>query len=130
VKSLRYVRFVVAELDWQSGRRSGLIHAAEVMEYVFSDEELSHYRLISAWFNDNLPVPDRLSKSSKSHPKNVALSWFKDGSGECIARMRELAVILEAHDVRTEMLWTERPGYIVYEDEFQVAAEPFSDTPT
>lgn len=38
---------------------------------------------------------------------------------------RELAAILEAHDIRTEMITTERPGYVVYEDTFQVVAEPF-----
>jgi hypothetical protein len=38
---------------------------------------------------------------------------------------RELAAILEAHDIRTEMLTTDRPGYVVYEDDYQVVAEPF-----
>jgi hypothetical protein len=39
--------------------------------------------------------------------------------------IRELAAILESHDIATTMLTTERPGYVVYEDEFQVPAEPF-----
>ena len=32
-------------------------------------------------------------------------------------------------DVVVEELKTDRPGYIVFEDEFQVAAIPFADTP-
>ena len=47
-----------------------------------------------------------------------------------IAWMWEVAAILDAHDVKTEMIRTERPGYILYEDEFQITAEPFADTPT
>ncbi len=44
--------------------------------------------------------------------------------------MRVMAHILEAHGVHTEMIKTPRPGYIVYEDEFQVTAEPFGETCT
>jgi hypothetical protein len=40
---------------------------------------------------------------------------------------RELVAILEAHDIRTEMITSDRPGYVVYEDQYQVVAEPFRD---
>ena len=43
--------------------------------------------------------------------------------------MREYQRVLEAYDIRLEMLRTERPGYIVYEDDHQVVAYPFADTP-
>jgi hypothetical protein len=39
-----------------------------------------------------------------------------------------MVAILENHDVWIEMLKTERPGYVVYKDEFQVVAEPFADS--
>ncbi len=38
--------------------------------------------------------------------------------------------ILEGHGIHTEMIATSRPGYIVYEDSYQIAAEPYADTPT
>jgi hypothetical protein len=41
-----------------------------------------------------------------------------------------MILILEAHGVVVERIRTQRPGYIVYEDEHQVAAYPFADTPT
>ena len=44
--------------------------------------------------------------------------------------MHGMARVLEAHDVMVEILRSERPGYVVYEDEFQVAAEPFHETLT
>jgi hypothetical protein len=42
--------------------------------------------------------------------------------------MRDLAALLNASDVHTRMITTCRPGYVVYEDEHQVAAVPFRNT--
>ncbi len=42
--------------------------------------------------------------------------------------MHVIAAMLQAHDILTEMIVTDRPGYIVYEDDFQIVAEPFADT--
>jgi len=39
--------------------------------------------------------------------------------------MKDLAGILYTHDISTEILKTNQPGYVVYEDEYQVVAEPF-----
>lgn len=44
--------------------------------------------------------------------------------------MREIVDVLTRYDIQTEMIRTNRPGYIVYEDDHQVTAYPFSDTPT
>ena len=38
--------------------------------------------------------------------------------------------ILNEHGIRTEMITSARPGYIVFEDEHQVAAVPFKETTT
>ena len=81
------------------------------------------------WFVANLPIPTRFSLSPKPHRKPQALSWFKDGATIYIDRMREYQRALEAYDVSVEMLRTKRPGYIVYQDDYQVVAYPFADTP-
>jgi len=60
----------------------------------------------------------------------VAISWFKDTAKEHIAQMYALSRIIEAHGVHIEVLRTNRPGYIVYDDVFQITAEPYADTPT
>ncbi len=44
--------------------------------------------------------------------------------------MRAFAEILERHGMAVRMIHTDRPGYVLYEDEFQIAAYPFADTPT
>lgn len=38
-------------------------------------------------------------------------------------------VLLAEADIMTEVLRTSRPGYIIYEDAFQIVSEPFADTP-
>ena len=81
------------------------------------------------WFIDQLPIPTRFSLSPRPHRKAQALSWFKDEATVYIGKMREYRAVLEEYDVRIDMLRTERPGYIVYEDHHQVVAYPFADTP-
>jgi hypothetical protein len=41
--------------------------------------------------------------------------------------MHEMACILELNGVCVRVIKTQRPGYIVYEDEYQVVAEPFAE---
>jgi hypothetical protein len=58
--------------------------------------------------------------------QNKAISWFKDSAKEHIARARSLARILENHGVSVTTIKTRRVGYVVYEDEYQITAEPFA----
>jgi hypothetical protein len=52
-----------------------------------------------------------------------------EGSGRVVPQgTPESTHLLERHGVRTEVLRTDRPGYVVYEDEYQVAAIPFRGT--
>jgi hypothetical protein len=129
---MTYLRFVVHGRDTWSGRRQGLLHAmGELYDrgalHVYQD---THYARLAKWFDVHLRVPSSFSRSSRPHAKRVALSWFKQSAGAHIAKMREIAVILEDHGVCTEVLFCERPGYVVYDDEFQTVAEPYAETTT
>lgn len=77
------------------------------------------------WFNRRLPVPLRLSRSRRPGAYEKALCWFKEDAKEHIGKARELTALLEQHGVPTRMIRTTRPGYVVYEDRYQVAAVPF-----
>lgn len=92
--------------------------------------ELAAYEEVRDWFRKHLPVPPTFSRSRKPSAKKVALSWFKPSASEHIARMRKMAAILEMHGVTVEILKQERPGYVVYEDQYQVIAKPYQDTAT
>jgi hypothetical protein len=39
-----------------------------------------------------------------------------------------MVAILQNHGIPVRMLKADRIGYVVYEDEYQVVAEPFADT--
>jgi len=127
-----FVRFVIGRLDNDSGRRQGLFQAAKRLREsgALSQVDADHLEQISVWFNRNLERPSRLSLSPRPNSKAQALSWFKPTAKEHIAKMREYAEILERYGLRVEMIKAKRLGYVLYEDDFQVAACPFSDTPT
>jgi len=127
-----FIRFVVRNLDRQSGRRQGLFQAAHALRKSGALNGQDHDRLenIRDWFNEHLDKPTRLAVSSRPHSKAQAISWFKDTATEHIAKMREFQEVLERHGLAVEMIKAKRLGYILYEDEFQVAAYPFNDTPT
>jgi hypothetical protein len=124
-----YLRFVVADLDEDSGMELGIFHAVRNLREggkLYSYEEEQHDQ-IRKWFNENLQKPTRFTASKPPfyRKKNKAISWFKDNAHEHIARARSLVAILLNHGVSVQMLKTERVGYVVYEDEYQIVAEPF-----
>jgi hypothetical protein len=131
-KAPRYIRFVVHTKDEDSGRRLGIFHAAGNLRDTseLSAEEYARLAEIRAWFSQNLEKPTRFSLSAKPNKKGQAISWFKESAVEHITQIRAMILILEAHGVVVEAVRTQRPGYIVYEDDHQVAAYPFADTPT
>ena len=127
-----YIRFVVNVKDEDSQKRLGLFQAIRYLrdEDRLSSYEEEHMKEVTKWFNDNLKTPKRFSKAKRKNPTPKAISWFKDSAAEHISKMREIASVLIAHGIQVDMVKTERPGYIVYQDEFQVTAEPFSETDT
>ena len=84
---------------------------------------------LGAWFNENLERPLRLAMSPRPHRKAQAISWFKDSATAHIAKMRELEELLGRYGAAVQFIKTRRVGYVVYEDEFQIVACPFADTP-
>ena len=125
-----YIRFVVTNKDLGSGKRQGIFQAlAEARDDgLLYQYEIDQAKEIHQWFNENLDKPSSFTRSSKPHALKVAISWYKDSAVEHIKHMREIALILESHGIHVDVIQTERPGYIVYEDEFQVTAEPFNET--
>jgi hypothetical protein len=127
-----FVRFVIKNLDRRSGRRQGLFQAAQTLREagVLNGADFERLEAIRAWFNEHLERPTRMAISARPHAKAQAISWFRDSATQHIAQMREFQAVLERHGLAVEMIKAKRLGYVLYEDEFQVCAYPFSDTPT
>jgi hypothetical protein len=125
----KFVRFVTHEPDEVTGISIGFFEAA----YQLRDDghanahDANELKVLIDWFRENLDPPDRFSRSKNRHAHGKALSWFRPAAVECIDKARSLLIILERYGIASEMLTTARPGMIVYEDEWQIAAIPFSD---
>jgi hypothetical protein len=128
-----YLRFVVSDIDKDSERELGIFHGVQNLRdtgALYPHEEEAH-DLICKWFDAHLEKPSRFTASKPPHyrKKSKAISWFKDGARGHLAHARSLVAILENHGVFVETRKTDRVGYVVYEDEFQIVAEPFSGEP-
>src|SRR5262249_2551495 len=121
-----YIRFVIQRRDAASAKRKGLFQALVGLRDSgeAGAEELSRIDILFKWFNKHLAVPQRFAKSRRPHGKKVALSWYKATAVEHIRKMHEMAALLDAHGIAVDILSTDRPGYVVYEDDHQIVAEP------
>ncbi|MEM8875479.1 MAG: hypothetical protein AAGD32_14625 [Planctomycetota bacterium] len=126
----KFIRFVVDELDEDSGRRLGVFQAAsDVLDRVDVSEEVSvplcqHLR----WLNRHLEPPTKFSDSKKKHAANRAIGWFRPTASEHIARMREICRILNEFGLATQVILSDKPGKVVYEDEHQIATIPYRES--
>jgi hypothetical protein len=118
-----FVRFVIGRKDEDSNVERGIFQAAalalEWRQITGSDaEELNE---VQAWFNKNLEKPTSFGRE-KLHR---GICWFKVGASEHISRIWDMVRILERNGIYVKKVRTNRPGYIIYEDEWQLVAEPF-----
>jgi len=124
------LRFVLQRSHPDTGVEEGVFGAAYELRdgtVISASDRLSLEGLL-AWFRANLAVPQRFNSSkSKGYYRRKAagISWLKPTAGEHIAQMRALVAILEGNGYRVSQITTDRPGYVVFEDDHQVVAEPF-----
>ena len=122
-----YVRFVVDEIDENSGVALGVFQAMYRLSDagVLNRAEEAWWDDVRMWFNRQLEIPARLTRSRRPGAEPCAISWFKSSATHHIRRAREMTALLAEHDIHTRVLRSKRTGYVVYEDRFQVTAEPF-----
>jgi hypothetical protein len=125
-----FVRFVVAEIDDDSQHELGVFQAIDKLRRrgILTHQEEQQETAIGKWFDKNLAKPTRFTTSKPPHHRKQrkAISWFKDSAHAHISQVRLLVAILERHGVSVRMLTTSRVGYVAYEDEHQIVAEPFA----
>jgi hypothetical protein len=124
-----FIRFAVAARDRQSDQQQGVFQALYVLERAGAllPYESEWFAGIERWFNANLKRPKRLAWSSRPNASNRAISWLKLSATEHVAHMREIVTLLEHKDIAVEEFRTDKPGYIVFEDDYQIAAIPFTN---
>ena len=130
-----FIRFVQARRHPEAGVEDGLFSLAYELRDSPQIAAKDRTTLADAltWFAQHLETPSRFNrtKSKGYYRRNTrGIAWFKDSATEHLARMHEIRRVLEQHGHVVEMISEARVGYVVYEDAFQVIAEPFSDTRT
>lgn len=125
-----YLRFVSSEIDSASRVGAGVFVAAYDL---YDSGRLPAYereRLLDifVWFNRNLRTPTRFSRPRRRSKPKSAICWFRPTAREHLSHVREMVALLEDYDVLIRTLKASKVGYIVYEDEHQVVAEPYADT--
>jgi hypothetical protein len=120
------VRFITPLVDADSKVKEGIFVAACRLR---DQGDIPSYQRVELrsdlqWFNEHLPLPPPLSGRGNER----AISWFKSQSKECISRVWSVVHILEESGIAITKITTEDPGYIIYQDEFQVVAWPSGAT--
>ncbi len=125
-----FLRFVLPRSHPDTGVEEGIFSAAyglrESAQISTSDRQSLEGLL--AWFDANLAKPQRFNSSkSKGYyrRRTAGISWIKHTAAEHMAKMRALIAILEKNGYQVSQITTDRPGYVVFEDDHQMVAEPF-----
>jgi hypothetical protein len=118
-----YIRFAIASKDEDSHVERGVFQAvAQALEWrVITSSDADELSELQEWFNENLEKPASFGRDKL----RLGICWFKAGSTEHISRIWEMVRILERNGIFVKKIRTDRPGYVVYEDEWQLVAEPF-----
>jgi hypothetical protein len=118
-----FVRFVVDYKDEDCHVEQGIFQAAaRALEWQnIKGSDADQLNELRAWFSDNLEKPNSFGRGKLS----LGICWFKTGSAEHISRIYEIIHVLERNGIFVKKIKTDKPGYVVYEDEWQLVAEPF-----
>jgi hypothetical protein len=118
-----YIRFVVGRKDEDSGVEQGIFQAvARAVEWkTITGADADKLDSLRTWFNENLEKPTSFGRGKLS----LGICWFKMAATDHITRIWQMVHILERHGIYVKKIKTSKPGYLIYEDEWQVVAEPF-----
>jgi hypothetical protein len=126
------IRFVTGARHPPFGNRNGIFTVAYDLSRAgrlptYEHEELDE---LLKWFEDHLPIPETFTVSKHPRAEETAISWIRASAHDHVVQLRRLVLLVGAAGFPIDELRTRRPGYVVYEDDHQVVAFPFSDTPS
>ena len=127
-----FLRFALLRSHPDTGVEEGIFGAAHDLRDSALTSVLDRKSLqdLLSWFEVNLAAPARFNRTSSKgyyRRRTKGVSWLKSTATDHIAKMRELAAILEENGYAVSQITSKRPGYVVFEDDHQVVAEPFRD---
>jgi hypothetical protein len=123
-----FIRFVSGEIHERSHVSTGLFTAVFDLMYdpILPYDDYCALRSLMDWFSEYLKGPSEYRLRAVWRVER-AICWFKPTAHEHLSHAWETAAILERNDVFVRTIKVQRTGYILYEDEAQIFAEPFAD---
>ena len=120
-----FIRFVSGEINEDSLVGEGIFCAAFNLldERVLDDNDFAALADLMGWFRTHLKGPFDYRLRSPRRAQR-AICWFKPTAHEHLSRAWEMARILERNDVYIWVIKALRTGYVLYEDDAQILAEP------
>ena len=121
-----YIRFLAEFKNDNDETDTGIFQAAAFLRrsHKTYDYDKQFLLEIRDWFNLHLEKPDRFNKAKRKNAQNVSLSWFKSTATVHLQKMYEMKQILDKYDIEVTEIMRENPGYIIYEDDYQVSTLP------
>ncbi len=127
-----YVRFVCFRIV--AGKRRTRLGIFQAIQFAEDNDaspswSLNEIRDLSEWFRHNLPAPPMAGRNH-APDQNSPISWYKSAAKDHIHRSYQLKDALKACGVHIDVITTSSPGFITYEDEYQIFATPHGHTQT
>ena len=116
----KYVRIQGKELARNTMHAKGVFSMCwqMIQDEVMEDEDADLYREIDDWFAEHLPWPEPCKR------QEPVVCWFKtENADEMMKMIRPALWLLERYNHPYYLVYTNTPGEIVYEDQYQVAAK-------
>ena len=116
----KYVRIQGLELAENTMYAKGIFSMCMqlIQNDVMDEEDAALYREIDSWFADILPFPPQCRNQEK------VVCFFKtENSREMMKMIRPAMWLLEKYHHPYYLVYTNTPGEIVYEDQYQVAVK-------
>ena len=120
VMKFKYVRIQGRELARNTMYAKGVFSMCWqlIQKDIMIEEDADLYREIDSWFAENLPYPPPCKN------QEPVICWFKmENSDEMLKMIRPALWLLERYDHPYYVVFTNSPGEIVYEDQYQIAAK-------
>ena len=116
----KYVRIQGKELAKNTMYAKGIFSMCWglIQQDVMDAEDADLFREIDGWFAENLPWPPQCMN------RESVVCWFKtENSQEMMKMIRPALWLLQRYNHPFYLVYTNSPGEIVYEDQYQVAVK-------
>lgn len=118
--NFKYVRIQGKELVKNTMYAKGIFSMCwqMIQEDAMEEEDADLFREIDSWFAEELPWPPQCKN------QEPVVCWFKtENTEEMMKMIRPALWLLERYDHPYYLVYTNTPGEIVYEDQYQIVAK-------